>query len=831
MVVSYHNQVVVMGGWVPSGDNPSATVSNRVFELQNGSWVELQAMPDARAAGAAAVVGNQIVVFGGQANGQPVSAVDVYDSNRWSTTTPLPNPRDHLAGVSDGRYVYAVGGRHLTPANPQGTVDRYDPLTRTWTALPSLPTPREGLAATIVGGDLVTAGGEQKTRVLNTVEILHLSTNTWSTGPPLQTARHGLALVTVESTVYALGGATLPDHNGSTAVDEALDFTSAPPTSLAPITSPAAAWRTVPAMPTARQQMGAAVINNEVIWVAGGLTSATASTSKVEGYDTSINTWGPEPTLPLALHHEMVVSYHNQVVVMGGWVPSGDNPSATVSNRVFQLQNGSWVELQAMPDARAAGAAAVVGNQIVVFGGQANGQPVSAVDVYDGNRWSTTTPLPNPRDHLAGVSDGRYVYAVGGRHLTPADPQGTVDRYDPLTRTWTALPGLPTPREGLAATIVGGDLVTAGGEQKTRVNNTVEILNLSTNTWSTGPPLQTARHGLALVTVGSTVYALGGATLPDHNGSTAVAEALDFTSGPPAPQVTPHSAWRSVQPMPTARQQMGATLVDGADPVIWVVGGLTSATASTSKVEGYDTSINTWRIGPELPLALHHEMVVTYQDKVVVMGGWVPSGDNPSAMVSNRVFELQNGSWVELQAMPDARAAGAAAVVGNQIVVFGGQAHGQPVSAVDVYDGNRWSTTTPLPNPRDHLAGVSDGHYVYAVGGRHLTPANPQGTVDRYDPLTQTWTALPSLPTPREGVAATIVGGDLVTAGGEQKTRVLNTVEILNLSTNTWSTGPPLQTARHGLALVTVGSTVYALGGATLPDHNGSTAVGEALDF
>jgi hypothetical protein len=124
------------------------------------------------------------------------------------------------------------------------------------------------------------------------------------------------------------------------------------------------------------------------------------------------------------------------------------------------------VELPAMHHARAAGAAAVVDDKIVVSGGQANHQLVPATDVFDGVRWTDGAPIPTPRDHLAGATDGKYLYAVGGRDLSADKNVGAVERYDPVTNVWVRMSSLPTPRGGSGA---GNRLVTIGGEFDRRV--------------------------------------------------------------------------------------------------------------------------------------------------------------------------------------------------------------------------------------------------------------------------------------------------------------------------------------------------------------------------
>ena len=151
----------------------------------------------------------------------------------------------------------------------------------------------------------------------------------------------------------------------------------------------------------------------------------------------------------------MAVTYRDELVVMGGWVPSGGDIEGTVSKRVFALRNGSWVELPPMLDARAAGAAAVIGDKIVVSGGQANHQLVKTTEMFDGTKWTDVAPMPTPRDHLAAVSDGHFYFAIGGRDLSSDKNSSAFERYDPAADKWQELPALPTARGGLGAALVG----------------------------------------------------------------------------------------------------------------------------------------------------------------------------------------------------------------------------------------------------------------------------------------------------------------------------------------------------------------------------------------
>src|SRR4029450_4807499 len=132
-------------------------------------------------------------------------------------------------------------------------------------------------------------------------------------------------------------------------------------------------------------------------------------------------------------------------------------------------------------------------------------------------------------------------------------------------------------------------------------------------------------------------------------------------------------------------------------------------TKGSRKLEGYDPVINAWKAGPDLPARLHHEMAVAYKDELVVIGGWIPKGDDLSAKGSDRVFALRGGGWGEPPRLNRARAAGAAAVVGDRIVVVGGQANDKLVPTTEVFDGKHWTTGADFPTAREHVAAASDG--------------------------------------------------------------------------------------------------------------------------
>jgi non-specific serine/threonine protein kinase len=281
-----------------------------------------------------------------------------------------------------------------------------------------------------------------------------------------------------------------------------------------------------------------------------------------------------------------------------------------------------------------------------------------------------------------------------------------------------------------------------------------------------------------------------------------------------------------------AVQQINATVLDGR---IWVAGGLTPSIEATASTQVYDLAINSWEQGPPLPEPVHHAMLVTYRNQLVVIGGFHSRDTDLLAVTSPRMLLLHTNKWVDGPPLHHPRGAGGAAVVGDRIVVVGGRTGNpeQPVTQTEVYDGTGWRDAADIPVPGDHLAVAADASYLYAVGGRTFTAGSNTNVVQRYDPKADRWDILTPTPQPVGGAGAAIVKGQLIVVGGEAATSVSGTAQSYDLTAPTaaWTTLSSLDPGRHGLGVTAIGNTLYAVGGATKVGLNATTNLVAALNF
>jgi hypothetical protein len=167
---------------------------------------------------------------------------------------------------------------------------------------------------------------------------------------------------------------------------------------------------------------------------------------------------------------------------------------------------------------------------------------------------TTWEELPMSRDvqGVALVSDGRYVYRVGGmsarnRPGEEHDLHSVADfaRFDPETKTWTELAPLPRARSTHDAVIIG-----------------------------------------------QTVYAVGGWTM---KGTSEDAAYLDHVAAFDLGH--PEQGWRTI-PQPFRRRALSVAVTEGK---LYALGGLNDAFKVERTVDVYDTATGTWSRGPDLP--------------------------------------------------------------------------------------------------------------------------------------------------------------------------------------------------------------------------------------
>lgn len=78
-----------------------------------------------------------------------------------------------------------------------------------------MPTPRSGIAAAVLDGEILIFGGESTEGTFDEVEGYDPQSDSWTAYAPMPTARHGLGAAVVDDRVHVLAGGPRPGGSSS----------------------------------------------------------------------------------------------------------------------------------------------------------------------------------------------------------------------------------------------------------------------------------------------------------------------------------------------------------------------------------------------------------------------------------------------------------------------------------------------------------------------------------------------------------------------------------------------------------------------------------------
>jgi N-acetylneuraminic acid mutarotase len=265
--------------------------------------------------------------------------------------------------------------------------------------------------------------------------------------------------------------------------------------------------------------------------------------------------------------------------------------------------------------------------------------------------------------------------------------------------------------------------------------------------------------------------------------------------------------WTRGAPMPTARSEVGAAMLDGR---LYVAGGL-GGSGATDAFEVYDTATAAWRSLPPLPGGpLHHAGLAAAGNLIILTGGYSDLRFTPTRAAW--AFDPAAESWRRLANLLAPLGAHTSQGVQGAVYVFGGAPGGDIAWRYDLA-ADAWEQLAPMADHREHLAsGVLDGTIVVA-GGR-WGDQNSQAVAGFSTDMDQ-WMALPDMPTARGGIGAAVLDGRLYVAGGEEFSAQCTFDRVEVFDGERWMRTPPMPEPRHGLAAAADGNALYIVGGAT----------------
>jgi len=287
-------------------------------------------------------------------------------------------------------------------------------------------------------------------------------------------------------------------------------------------------------------------------------------------------------------------------------------------------------------------------------------------------------------------------------------------------------------------------------------------------------------------------------------------------AGPDA--APPLDGWRTGAPVVGGPIQETAAVAIGDS--VYVIGGFGADLAIHADVLAYDTVADTWSRAPSLPVAVHHANAAVVDGTIYILGALQAFEFTAHGEVWS--WTPGDAAWTSRTPMPSGTERGASVVgaIEGAIVVAGGLRDGAAVTDVSRYliAGDTWEPLDPLPAARDHACGGVLAGVLVVAGGRQADIASTSPQVHALE--STGWTARADMITGRGGTACGVVADRLIVVGGEgnpdASTGVFPQVESYDPVADAWTSLGTMPTPRHGMAAAVVGATLHVPGGATV---------------
>jgi N-acetylneuraminic acid mutarotase len=686
-----------------------------------------------------------------------------------------------MAMLPDGEVLIAGGlVTRSNVATVLASAEIYDPLSQTFRATRGLMNvARDGPTATpLPDGTVLIAGGRGNTNILQSVELYVPASDEFV---PLTSQMHDAryfhsATALKDGTVLIAGGVNQQAETLNTA--EIFN----------PVTR---SFADTGDMTTPRNGHVAVRLDEGSVLIAGGDSSGT-DLSSAEIYD-------PTSKLFHATTHEMHLprNYAAASIMPGNLVliAGGQNSTDVLSSaEVYDPKQDGFIAISSAMNAPRFNlfTAALPSGQVLVGGGAttpfgSGTIPTASVDIFDPGSFKfrpTGTPLHIARQtfssqqQAAVLSDGSVLVVSGldfqGNNTGLPVPTGEI--YDPVLDTFTVTGGMNNPRAGHTATLLGnGKILITGGANGAGVPlASAEIYDpKSTRLTPTAGPMNVPRAGHAAVRLKS------GRVLIVGGGSSTTAEIYD-----PASDTFRLTGGELM----TARVAETATLL--ANGTVLVAGGLDNFGEALNTAEIYNSITDRFSPANSKMIAARaiHAAALLKGGSVLLVGGSTDS-NLTHAIASAEIYNAKTGSFTATGSMASERTGPAAIFVsdGTVLVTGGVDSTGTILSTAEVFDpkaGSFSATETPMSTARlfHAMASLKNGR-VLVSGGRALVGSRflSVTSTDIYDPRTRSFSAGPTMTSPRDSHTATLFSmGRVLITGGNFGADTWPTAEVLS---------------------------------------------------
>ncbi|MDQ3438785.1 MAG: hypothetical protein M3478_00375 [Planctomycetota bacterium] len=234
--------------------------------------------------------------------------------------------------------------------------------------------------------------------------------------------------------------------------------------------------------------------------------------------------------------------------------------------------------------------------------------------------------------------------------------------------------------------------------------------------------------------------------------------------------------WEQITPSPIQRAEALTATIDNK---LYVFGGFQGNAGPVVRSDVYDPVTNGWTRIADMPRRLTHAGVAVDGRHVYFAGGYIGTGPGFQQQFGSEEvwrYHVDLQEWSRMPDLPAELASGGLVVLGRELHYFGGNdARRQDVAGhhvLNLDNPTTWTIAAALPSPRSHLGYLALGGKIYALGGQfgNDDALETSNLVHVWDPASPgAWTSRASMPSKISHVSSStfVLNNRIVIAGGE----------------------------------------------------------------
>ncbi len=312
--------------------------------------------------------------------------------------------------------------------------------------------------------------------------------------------------------------------------------------------------------------------------------------------------------------------------------------------------------------------------------------------------------------------------------------------------TITDLSPMPIAVQEIYPVLHQGEIYVAGGisdalpQQDGQMTAALQIYNIAQNQWRRGPDLPQGRHHAQLLSVGTDLYLLGGFVRAASANNQSFWQAGNWQASADILKLSANATiWQLVGKLP---KPLAETVSFAKDDQIHLLGGRSPAGADNSQWQHHFDQDLHWQVNlsalpaaeavtelAKLPVKKNSAAIAVLEQQAWWFGGRNRELGNSNGMAA---FDFESSTWLpaaQTPNLPEAQAGLAAAAVGQQICLFGGEGSREPNNVFSTIwcfapKTASWQAQGKMQPARHGHGAVAVGDAVYLIGGATVAGLN-----------------------------------------------------------------------------------------------------------